>query len=253
MRINNGQVTPELLFVDTATNSKQIRVPVLDVIRNHVIARDGMFVTQDGAGGSVAGYAAHGWAYFGPKELAKGLKRAPTVFAVTLPDRHGVPGLTDGYLFQLHADDAVTYGVDLTIVDTPDGKLTGCLAITATAYVFALTGCYPRTVTGLTQFTATDLKAVEVTKGLEALRQGSVRHIAARPATQFQPALPATTLPAFPEGNVIATGTVRVKEVVAGPYDTILAGKVQVEQAEVQSEVRNSYGMGGFTRRGRNR
>lgn len=216
---SNATVSSELVFTDVATKQHQLRIPVINVIRGHLIANDGIFMTT-GPNGPVAGYAARGWAHFPRKEMTKALKRSINMASAILPERSN--SLTDGYVVQLHPDDALAYGVDLTLVNLTVGedRVTwgGCIGITAQAYVFALTGHAPESISGATERSENDLTAIEITKGIESLRLGSTRTLAARPATARREAQPQITYPACAEGEVLVKGTAKKVEVEESPY-----------------------------------
>ena len=244
--MRGSDVSKNLVFLDPGTKENQIRTPVLDVVRGYIIATDGIFVTE-GPNGAVAGYAARGWTHFPKKELAKALKRSLNTTAAIVPDRNGA---ADGFVVQLHADDALAYGVDLTTVNVGTEEWAGCITITATAYLYAVAGLYPDFITGPTERSETDLTAIEITAGVEALRLGSTRTTPARAATNNRPARPSVTYPACPEGEVLVKGTIKAPTVAASPYDGIVNNIVV---HETEAVARSGYGMSGFSGRGRRR
>lgn len=198
---STGQIAPELLVADDLTSSMQVRVPVVDIIRGHVIARDGLFLTKT-FNGSVLGYAARSWAWFDKKEFAQVLQRATDIRAMIVPDRHGRFGYADGFLIQLTPDDAYQYGVDLTEVHLKDSVFRGSIAISATAYLYVLTGLYPNMIGGQ-HSSSTEIRAIEIKEGVSALRDGSTITTPAMAAKRGLPARPAMVFPAFPTGDVL--------------------------------------------------
>lgn len=243
-------IEQSLLFRDTATQDTHLRMPLVDVVRGHLIAKDGMFATTADDGTPVAGYARFGWSEPERKLTAKLLPKATQVIPVGLPSRPY--GVVEGYVAVLADAEAKQLGVDLC----QWGEHTGVIAFTADALALILTGVVPQR--GTPERAAGPLVAIPLAEGLVALKAGSTRDVPARVNAQGVVTAPALKgVPAFPEGKAVeGERAAATPEIAPSPYASILNGKVQVEtELAAPPEVRNGYGMGGFgrSRRGRNR
>lgn len=239
-------VTPGTLFADDATKAMQFACPIVDEIRGVLIAKDGVFVTavKDAAGdvvGGVLGYAKFGWSLFDRKALTKAIARATDVEAVGLPGPwvNRTPTVIEGFVVQLTTADAELFGVDM--VQMPNSGLIGCIALTANAMVYALTGKEARNANASDRERATnDVTAIPLAEGLAALRAGHVVNVPARAATATQQALPALRLPAFPAGKVVSAGTAAPAKPAFSAYSGLSSAQV-IEETAAEQPIRNQY------------
>lgn len=239
MRVNINTVSQSLTFQDDVTQDTQMRLPVIDVIRGHLIAKDGIFATALATGGGVVGYARYSWAAIDKKVLksaitAKGVES----LACILPDRHGSAGLTDGLIFKLNEADAIALGCDLCQVTNPVTGETwmGVIALTATAALFTINGIYPQVIGVEHQSSTQALKATALAVGLEQLKAGSMQNV---PATRNRVAL---NVPAFLEGEVIVPGSAPKAALIASnPYQDLVGAGAGVVTTPSTPVFNNRY------------